>query len=348
MANKWEDAMRLISGWAAAAAVVCIAATSHAEETLSAATADVGSAPHFVMTSIAGAADRAGLANVQVQEGQALTRVQLAVSRGELDIGTIPIVTTFLMRNGLAMFSELGAAEGAALSENLTAITGFSAGVYHAMTFADSGIEDWDDIKGRRVFIGAPTGGAAVQVQQMIRLITGYEPGTDYEPVQLDWGAGVQGMLDGTIDVVIRPGTLPAGYIDRLTSAGPIRLLGVPEDVAGTETFTRFSNAPGTLPAVISGDIYDADLVDVTNGGATMAIALAVVANAELDDDLIYGITSAYIDGLEGAMATNPWAANLGLQGGVYGLTPVANLRLHPGALRAWEDAGITVPDHLR
>ena len=340
--------MRLISGLAAATAVVCAGAVAQAEDTLSAATADVGSAPHFVMTSVAGAADRAGLANVQVQEGQALTRVQLAVSRGELDIGTIPIVTTFLMRNGLAMFSELGAAEGAALSDNLTAITGFSAGVYHAMTFADSGIEDWDDIKGRRVFIGAPTGGAAVQVQQMIRLITGYEPGTDYEPVQLDWGAGVQGMLDGTIDVVVRPGTLPAGYIDRLTSAGPIRLLGVPDDVAETETFMRFSNAPGTLPAAISGDIYDADLVDVTNGGTTMAIALAVVANAELDEDLIYGITSAYIDGLEEAMTANPWAANLGLQDGVFGLTPVANLRLHPGALRAWEEAGITIPDHLR
>ena len=340
--------MKRMSGLVAAIAVVCSGTIAHAQDTLSAATADVGSAPHFVMTSIAAAADQAGLANVQVQEGQALTRVQLAVSRGELDIGTIPVVTTFLMRNGLAMFSELGAEQGAALSDNLRAITGFSAGVYHAMTFADSGVEDWDDIQGRRVFIGAPTGGAAVQVQQMIRLITGYEPGTDYEPVQLDWGAGVQGMLDGTIDVVIRPGTLPAGYVDRLTSAGPIRLLGVPADVAATEDFTRFSNAPGTLPAVISDDVYDADLVEVTHSGTTMAIGLAVVANADLDDDLIYGITSAYIAALDDTMATAPWASNLGLQEGVFGLTPVANLRLHAGALRAWEEVGITIPDHLR
>lgn len=318
------------------------------QETLSSATADVGSAPHFVMTTMAAAAEEASLANVQVQEGQALTRVQLAVARGEMDMGTIPLVTTFLMRNGLAMFSDLGAEQGAELSANLGAITGFSAGVYHPMVFAESGIESWSDIEGRRVFIGAPTGGAAVQVQQMIRLITGFEPGEDYEAVQLDWGAGVQGMLDGTIDMVIRPGTLPAGYVDRLTSAGPIRILGIPADVAATEDFTRFSNAPGTLPAQIPSDLYDAELVEVVNDGTTMAIGLALVVNMSMDETLAHDLTAAYIAGLDEAMGAAPWVPNMGLEEGIFGLSPITGLRLHPGALRAWEAAGRIIPDHLR
>lgn len=329
-------------------AMLVLGTGAYAQETLSSATADVGSAPHFVMTTIAAAADGAGLANVQVQEGQALTRVQLAVARGELDMGTIPVVTTFLMRRGLAMFSELGAEQGAELSGNLMAITGFNAGVYHAMTFADSGVESWEDLAGKRVFIGAPTGGAAVQVQQMIRFITGFEPGEDYEAVQLDWGSGVQGMLDGNIDVVVRPGSQPANFMDRLTAAGPVRILGIPADVAATEDFTRFSNAPGTLPDTIGSDIYDAELVEITNDGATLAIGLAVVANAELDEDLVYGITSAYIAGLDEAVSATPWAPSLGLDEGSYGLSPVAGLRYHPGALRAWEEAGVAIPDHMR
>lgn len=333
---------------AAVGAALILGTSAFAQETLSSATADVGSSPHFVMTTIAAAADGAGLANVQVQEGQALTRVQLAVARGELDMGTIPVVTTFLMRNGLAMFSELGAEQGAELSGQLMAITGFNSGVYHAMTFADSGIEDWGDIAGKRVFIGAPTGGAAVQVQQMIRLITGYEPGTDYEAIQLDWGSGVQGLLDGNIDLVVRPGSQPDGFMDRLTSAGPVRILGIPADIVAREDFARFSNAPGTLPDTIGADIYDPELVEITNDGATLAIGLAVVANAALDEDLIYGITSAYIAGLDATESATPWAANLGLREGSYGLSPIAGLRYHPGALRAWEEAGVMIPDHMR
>lgn len=331
-----------------AATVVCFTTASYAQETLSSATADVGSAPHFLMTAIASAAEQNGLANVQVQEGQALTRVQLAVAKGELDMGTIPLVTTFLMSKGLAMFQDLGAEQGAELAGNLRAITGFSAGVYHAMTFADSGIEDWSDIQGKRVFIGAPTGGASVQVQQMIRLITGFVPGDDYEAIKLDWGAGVQGMLDGKIDLVIRPGTVPAAYIDRLTSAGNLRILGVPEEVATTEEFQRFSNAPGTLPAAIPLDGYDTDKVEVINGGTTMAIGLALVVNKDLDTDLVYDITKAYIENLPELQTATPWASSLELEGGMFGLRPVTGLKLHPGALRAWEEAGRTVPDHLR
>ncbi|UWR13394.1 TAXI family TRAP transporter solute-binding subunit [Sulfitobacter mediterraneus] len=340
--------MKITSVLAAFTISGALATASMAQETLSSATADVGSAPHFVMTSLASAAEGEGLANVQVQEGQALTRVQLAVARGELDMGTVPVVTLFLMKRGLAMYKDLGAEEGAKLTENLTAITGFNAGVYHVMTFADSGVNDWADIKGKRVFVGAPTGGAAAQVQSMIQIITGYKPGDDYEAIKLDWGADVQGMLDGKVDVVIRPGTIPAGYIDRLTSAGKVRLLGVPEDVFSSEGFTKFANAPGTLPAQIDQSVYDSESVEVLNGGNTLSIGLALTANANLDEDLVYNVTKAYIADLDGLRGAAPWVPSLNLDQGVWGLTPIAGIKLHPGALRAWEEAGVSIPDHLK
>lgn len=340
--------MKLIKTLTAAAIAGAIATSAFAQETLSSATADVGSAPHFVTTSYAAAASEAGLANVQVQEGQALTRVQLAIAKGELDLGTVPVVTLFLMKRGLAMFSELGAEQGAELMGNLTAITGFQAGVYHAMTFADSGIDDWSDIKGKRVFVGAPTGGAAPQVQQMIKLVTGYTPGEDYEAIKLDWGGGIQGMLDGKIDMVVRPGSAPAGYMDRLTSAGKVRIHGVPDEVFSSEGFTQFANAPGTLPAQIDANVYDSASVEVTNGGNTLSIGLALAANKDLDADLVYGITKAYIESLDDLNSATPWVPSLELDQGVWGLTPIAGIKLHPGALRAWEEAGIAVPDHLK
>ena len=333
---------------AAVSAALVIGSGAFAQETLSSATADVGSSPHVVMTSIATVAEKAGLANVQVQEGQALTRVQLAVAKGELDLGTIPQITVFLMGKSLAMFKDLGAEQGAELVGNLKAITGFQAGVYHPMVFADSGIESWEDLKGKRVFVGAPTGGAAPQVQQMIKLITGYVPGDDYEAIKLDWGAGVQAMLDGKIDVFIRPGVVPAPYMDRLTSAGKIRILGVPQDIYESEGFTKFSRAPGTVKAQIDAAAYDADKVEVAYNGNTLGIGLALVANADLDEGLVYELTKAHIANLEALNASTVWAPSMQLEAATYGLSPAVGLKMHPGAIKAWQEAGVELPDHLK
>lgn len=319
-----------------------------AQETLSSATADVGSSPHTVMTSIATVAEKAGLANVQVQEGQALTRVQLAVAKGELDMGTIPQITVFLMSKSLAMFKDLGAEQGAELAGNLKAITGFQAGVYNPIVFSDSGIDSWDDLKGKRVFVGAPTGGAAPQVQQMIKIITGMSPGEDFEAIKLDWGAGVQGMLDGKIDVLIRPGVSPAPFMDRLTSAGTVRILGVPQEVYDSEGFTKFSRAPGTVKASIDASLYDADKVEVLNSGNSLGIGLALVANAGLDEGLVYELTKAHIANLDALNASTVWAPSMELSQAIYGLSPAVGLKMHAGAIKAWEEAGVTIPDHLK
>lgn len=38
---------------------------------------------------------------------------------------------------------------------------GFKAGAYHPVTLAGSGIESWEDIRGKTVFTGPPAGSAS-------------------------------------------------------------------------------------------------------------------------------------------------------------------------------------------
>lgn len=344
--------MRIKSLGIAASLCWALSGGAVASETLTAATADVGSGPHYVISSVARAASANGVANIQVTEGQALTRVLLAVAKRDFDMGVVPQVANFLLARGLAMYQEVGKEQGAELAANVRAIVGFSAGVYHAITYEDSGIQDWNDLKGRIVFVGAPTGGAALQVQQMIKLITGYEPGTDYEAVKLDWGGDLQAMLDRKVDIIIRPGDIPAAYMDRLTASGKVRLIGVPRAVFESEAFVRFAASPGTQADMIPDGTYDPAKVTTVNafdGGVhSVAIALAVAVNKNVDEELVYRITRAFIAGLPETETGAPWAKGLQLGKATYGMTPVGGLKLHAGAVRAWTEAGHAVPDHVR
>ena len=39
----------------------------------------------------------------------------------------------------------------------------------------------------------------------MINIITGYKPNKDYKAIRLPWGGGLQAMMDGKLDVYVRP-----------------------------------------------------------------------------------------------------------------------------------------------
>lgn len=350
-ARPGEEAMKPRILGLAASLWLGMAGGAYAVETLTAGAADVGSGPHYVISAVARAASANDIANVQVSEGQALTRVLLAVARRDFDMGVVPQVAHFLMGRGLAMYQSLGKEQGAQLADNVRYIVGFSAGVYHAITYEDSGITDWRDLKGRSVFVGAPTGGAALQVQQMIHLITGYEPDKDYQAVKLDWGSDLQALLDRKVDIIIRPGDTPAAFMDRITASGKVRLIGVPRAVYDSPAFGKFAALPGTQADKIPEGTYDPAKVTFVNsfeGGAhNVAVALAVAVHKDVDEELVYKITKAFITDLPRVANGTPWGKGLQLAKATYGMTAIAGLKLHPGAARAWAEAGYDLPDFV-
>lgn len=336
---------------AAAAAIIALgtmAGPLAAQETLTAGTAEVGSAPHYVISAFAKVASDKGLANIQVQEGMDLTVVLKQVGQGDKDMGIVPLLPYFLMTKGLAMFKQLGPEKGAELAANIQTLGNFNTGYFNFITFADSGIRDWSDLKGKRVFIGAPGAGAAVQAQRLIQMAAGLKPNDDYEPIVLNWGAGVQALLDGKVDAIVRPGQAPAPYINRLTAAGKVLIIGIPEATIAGEAFKKYTGAPGVMRGEINGSVYDpaeVEIVNAVNGNAvTVAIPLATVVRADMEEELAYGLTKGFIDSLPEIESGVNWAKSLLLSEGTFGLAPPVGLKMHPGAVRAWEEAGVTIP----
>jgi len=78
----------------------------------------------------------------------------LSGARGEIAFFSSVPSLVGLMANGARMYESV--ADAAKVAGNLRSILGFEAGAYHPVTLAGSGIESWDDIKGKTVFTGPP------------------------------------------------------------------------------------------------------------------------------------------------------------------------------------------------
>ncbi len=71
---------------------------------------------------------------------------------------------------------------------------------------------------------------------------------------------------------------------------------------------------------------------------------MAETKERKLPAPSVSGETKAYWDAAKGATASHPWLAGITLDGAVAD----GGMKLHPGALRYYGEAGIAVPDALR
>lgn len=282
-----------------------------------------------------------GSIEFQINADQTLTRSALNLGAGRIDAAIVPPPAYNAMKNAAGPYKEMGepAKEAAA---NLRALFPFSGGVFHPIVWADSGIESWEDMKGKRIFIGPPAGAANMQITSMIQEAGGLQVDKDYEPVRLGWGAAIQSFQDGQFDVLVMSGPAGSAAIEQIGLQRKFRLIGIPEGVIKSESWEKklerggesnASIAPGTYSGQVNGD----ELVHVSS------YAMVFAVNASMNDGLAYEITKAYWDNIGtykksvAELAQMPTAEPLAGN----------NLPLHPGAAKYYQEAGIAIPDRM-
>jgi len=225
---------------------------------------------------------------------------------------------------------------------NLRSILGFQAGAYHPVTLVGSGIESWEDIAGKTVFTGPPAGSASATSEALIRIITGYEPGEDYEAVRLSWGEGYAALADGQIDMMVRPAEVGSANIERFGLSGEFRIFSIPEATVESEEMQALFGRPGRGMMQFDGGLYQGQLTEGTI--TALGFFQFIGTHADVDEEVVYQATRAFWDGLDDVHATALFLQNV---------TPetafiAVNVPLHPGALRYYEEAGFDIPDELR
>ncbi|MEO0917946.1 MAG: TAXI family TRAP transporter solute-binding subunit [Pseudomonadota bacterium] len=279
---------------------------------------------------------------IRVNVDQTLTRSALKVATGAIDLASVPAGAFAKMTTGTGPYRQMSD-EAIAASGEIRSLFSFIGGHYHPMTYVDSGIEAWDDIKGKRVFVGPPAGSAAAQSMALIEAITGYKPDEDYEAIRLAWGAANQSFEDGKFDLFMRSGTMGSAAIDQFGSATQFRLLGIPEETLETDGWATYVQTPGYAADVMPAGTYD----NQSNGDEDILVSAYVMfmaVNQEMDEQTAYDLTKAMFENLDDAHSVNQGLTPLTLDNAFVSLAAP----LHPGAIRYYEEQGVEIPANLR
>jgi len=287
-------------------------------------------------------ANQAGKGDVEIQvnAGQTLTKSMLKGGKGEIAFfSTVPSLVN-LMSGQKRMYEKVeGAPE---FAKNLRSIVGFKAGAYHPVTLAGSGIEGWEDLKGKTIFTGPPAGSASATSEALIIIITGYEAGKDYTAVRLSWGEGYTALADGKIDMMVRPAEIGSANIERFGLSGEFRVLSIPTDKVADEQMQALFGRPGRGVMSFDGGVYKGQLTggDITALGFTQFID----THAGVSDDVVYGATKSFWENIEEVHNIAFFLKEVTKESAFTSI----NVPLHAGALRYYDEAGFDVPADLR
>ncbi|MFZ5965363.1 TAXI family TRAP transporter solute-binding subunit [Thalassococcus sp. BH17M4-6] len=331
-----------------------------AQATLTAETTTPGSTPHYIDSTLAAILESAGVATLQITEGATLTNSVQAVAEGQLDMAPAPLILPFLLSRGIGPYSGVGPEKGAELAGNLRALF-FNAGSAQILGYYNNNpVADIRDMSGLRIWNGPPRGAALTSGRAMIQLLSGLQDGQGYEGVQTPWPDTVSTITSGAVDAWTIPEGLPSGREIAIAAAGGITLHDVPSDLLASELGQQILAAPGHAAYSVPVEEFRAayagnDITVVTDDDTfdSFATAFAQIVPASMDDDLVYRIVTAYLEGEDRFVSGSPRGPFIrlsfgDLDGTAQGACGAVQIKMHPGAIRAFEDAGHTVADCLR
>lgn len=306
------------------------------------ATLGPGSSPYMVMSTFAQLVnEELPELEIQVNATGAATQHAIDAAKGELDFFMWSASVHDFMGKGVAMYAQIP--EAPELSQELRAVFAFPLGLYHIVTYADSGIQSLDDVKGKKVFLGPPGGGATTIMQNVLEASTGLKTNEDFEYVQLGWDAAAQAFQDGRLDVYINPTNAPSPVIEQLALSRQIRLLGLTSAQKEKEEVAAILSRPGGTLGVIEPGTYGSNQVNV-EPVQTLGSTVGIGVGAHVPEEAVYAITKAFWTAWERRSEATPWLRRVSLDGAFSDL----NLPLHPGAVRYYEEVGLTIPDVIR
>jgi len=213
-------------------------------------------------------------------------------------------------------------------------IASLYANMVHIVALDGSGITTLEDLRGKRVSIGAPGSGTEVNTAAILDA-----NGISYDDIdeqRLNFNETADALANGDIDAGFWSVGAPTSSILNLATTQDITIIALTEEQlaaakAADSTFATTTLAGGTYTGV------DEDI-------AVLGIPNVLTVSSEMSDDLAYAITKAMFDNIAELQAVHP-AANQTTVEFTLDATPVP---LHPGAIRYFEEIGATVPDALR
>ena len=210
--------------------------------------------------------------------------------------------------------------------KKLRAIAGTYPNYIQIVANAESGIKSLEDLKGKRISVGAPKSGTELNARAIFKAA-----GLSYEDMGkvefLPYAESVELIKNRQLDATLQSSGLGMAAIRDLASTMKISFVAIPAEV--TAKIDNAAYEAATIPA----GTYDGQDADVP----TVAINNILVTHEGVSDEVAYQMTKLMFDNLDRLGTAHSAAKDIKLESATKNLP----IPLHPGAERFYKEAGV-------
>lgn len=314
--------MKLRHFTAATLMAALVAAPGFAETRVTFKSAKTGSSYYQMAVQVAEALHAAtgGDISMTVEESQGSVQNVMEVrARGGDYMFTTPPGLVGLAQGGKAMFEG----KGSPAFDDIRALFPIPSLSMHFVMSTASGAHGFDDLKGKTILLGKGSFGAR-EGEKYLELF-GLKDAVTIADVELS--NAVPAMKNGQIDGFVTAGSWPAPNVVEAAASAGVTVLSLSDDQIAQTKRTRLVIPAGTYAG--QGD----DIV-------TTSLPVVAFATTKMDDDTAYLLTKTFWESKAAMAQTAKW-----WNGVDQGLMATITGRIHPGALRYYEEAGFALSD---
>ncbi len=196
----------------------------------------------------------------------------------------------------------------------------------HFVVRADSGIKTFEELDGKRMLIGKGSFGA----REAAKYFTLFGLDGKVKLANAELGSAVQALKNRQIDGFATSGSYPAPNVVEAAAGIGVNLISLSSEQIKLTKRTELLIPAGTYPGVD---------YPVT----TTSLPVVAYATTDMADEIAYQLTKAFWQQKEKMAQNNAWwgGVSTAMLANVYG-------KLHPGALRYYQEMGVEIPAALR
>ncbi len=246
-----------------------------------------------------------------------------AIANGELDMGVAQSDWQYHAYHGTSKFADAGA------NKDLRAVFSVHPEPFTVVARADSGIKNFQDLKGKRVNIGNPGSGQRGTMEVVMKAL-GWTNDDFKLASELKSAEQSAALCDNKIDAMIFTVGHPSGSIKEATTSCDSVLVNVTgpaiDKLVKENAYYRYATIPGGMYRGTDEDTK------------TFGVGATFVSSAKVPEDVIYNVVKAVFENFDDFKKLHPAFANLKKEEMIKdGLSAP----LHAGAVKYYKEAGL-------
>ncbi|OCA84142.1 C4-dicarboxylate ABC transporter substrate-binding protein [Bacillus sp. FJAT-27225] len=250
--------------------------------------------------------------------GASVENMQL-LSKGEVQVAFTQNDIADYAVNGKEVFKDK--------LKGVSAISTLYPEIIQLVVAADSDIQTIQDLKGKKVSVGAPGSGNEANSKQILKAA-----GLSYDDINEElksYADSADSFKDGLIDAMFVTSGVPNASVSDIAVSKKVRVISLGDDVISKLK----ADYPFFIDEVVPAGAYEGQDKDAK----TVAVLAALTVSSDLSEDFVYKMTKAIYENLDKLGAKHAKGKEIKAEAALEGLT----IPLHPGAKKYFDEKGI-------